>query len=122
MVKPIGKFLRVLRIKNNESAKDMAEKLDISPSYLAAIELGKRSLPEDIEKRVINQYTLSNSEKDEFFDIVNEHQGYIRLNTSELGEKKKKILMTMLNCDIDETTIEKLCGIIENKGDENNEK
>ena len=118
MVTKIGKFLRVLRIKNNESAKEMAEKLDISPSYLSAIELGNRALPEDIEKRIINRYTMRNKEKVEFLDLVNEHQGYIRLDTKELGEKKKMILMSVLNHDMDESTIEQLCGIIKKKGDD----
>ena len=34
----VGKFLRVLRVSHNESAKDMAEKLGLSASYLSAID------------------------------------------------------------------------------------
>ncbi|MDD3947051.1 MAG: helix-turn-helix transcriptional regulator, partial [Clostridia bacterium] len=40
MVTEFGKFLRVLRIQNNDTARQMAEKLNLSPSYLSAIETG----------------------------------------------------------------------------------
>lgn len=42
MITPIGKFLRKLRIDTGEILKDMAEKLHVSPSFLSAVENGKK--------------------------------------------------------------------------------
>ena len=45
MITPIGKFLRKLRIDTGEILKDMAEKLHVSPSFLSAVENGKKKMP-----------------------------------------------------------------------------
>ena len=44
MITPIGKFLRKLRIDTGEILKDMAEKLHVSPSFLSAVENGKKKI------------------------------------------------------------------------------
>lgn len=115
IINRVGKFLRVIRISHNESARDMAEKLQISPSYLSAIENGKRSLPENFEELVINCYDLTSDELQEFRDAVNEVQGYLKVNTGDMGEDEKYLIMNLLNNKLDDSTIEKLCGIIKSK-------
>jgi len=41
----IGKTLRIIRVFNDMKAYDLAERLDISPSYLSEIESGKKHPP-----------------------------------------------------------------------------
>ena len=43
----LGKKLRKIRIDNDEISSDMARKLEISVSYLSAIENGKRNIPKN---------------------------------------------------------------------------
>lgn len=45
MLTPFGKFLRKLRIDQGELLKDMAEKLQVTASYLSAVEVGKKAVP-----------------------------------------------------------------------------
>ena len=45
-----GKFSRKLRIDNGELLKDMAIKLNVTVSYLSAVEIGKRNIPEKWEE------------------------------------------------------------------------
>lgn len=45
MLTPFGRFLRKLRIDQGELLKDMAEKLNVTPSYLSAVEVGKKAVP-----------------------------------------------------------------------------
>ena len=40
-------FCRKLRIDNNQILKEMADLLDVSSSYLSAVENGKRNIPND---------------------------------------------------------------------------
>lgn len=44
---PFGKEVRKLRIEHGMLMKDMAEKLALSPSWLSAMETGRKSVPED---------------------------------------------------------------------------
>ncbi len=43
---PFGRFLRKLRIDQGELLKDMAEKIGVTPSYLSAVEMGKKAVPD----------------------------------------------------------------------------
>lgn len=47
MLTEFGKLLRIIRINSGDTSKDMAKKLNLSPSYLSAIESGKRNIPAD---------------------------------------------------------------------------
>ena len=45
MLTSIGRFLKKLRIDRGEILKDMAEKLDVTVSFLSAVENGKKHMP-----------------------------------------------------------------------------
>ena len=42
MLVELGKELRMIRLSENELLKDMAKRINVAPSYLSAIENGKR--------------------------------------------------------------------------------
>lgn len=56
MITPLGKFLRSIRIEQNELLYDMATKLGISSSKLASIEHGKEYLDDDLRKKLFDTY------------------------------------------------------------------
>ncbi|WP_273788171.1 helix-turn-helix domain-containing protein [Bartonella grahamii] len=58
MVTSFGKILRKLRVDHSERLLDMAKKLDISVSFLSAVEIGKKSVPVGLEEKVIELYGL----------------------------------------------------------------
>ncbi len=58
MVSEFGKELRKIRIDSGEVLRDMAKKLEITSSYLSAIECGKRNIPEDLIDKLKNLYKL----------------------------------------------------------------
>lgn len=45
MLTGIGKFLRKLRIDNEEILKDMADALGVSSAFLSAVENGRKKMP-----------------------------------------------------------------------------
>ena len=59
MVSDFGKELRKIRIDSGEVLKDMADKLEVTSSYLSAIENGKRAVPEDYVQKIASLYGLS---------------------------------------------------------------
>ena len=62
MLTPLGKVLRIWRISRGEILKTMAEKLDIVPPYLSAIENGKREPTLKFINTLKSVYTLSEDE------------------------------------------------------------
>ena len=69
MVTDFGKFCRKLRIDHDELMKDMAKKLDVTSSYLSAVEKGKRDLPDDWIEKISKAYNLSASQLSELGTI-----------------------------------------------------
>lgn len=65
MITEFGKALRKLRIDRGEILKTMAENLDMTASYLSAIECGKRSIPADLIDKLVPIYDLSAEEQQE---------------------------------------------------------
>lgn len=68
----IAKFLRKLRIDNEQSLSDMATKLELSAAYLSAIENDKRKAPENLVDNLSKKYKLTEEQKLEFARIVAE--------------------------------------------------
>jgi hypothetical protein len=59
MLTDFGKALRKMRIDRGEVLKHMADKLGWTSSYLSAIEVGKRVIPEDLIERLATLYELT---------------------------------------------------------------
>lgn len=59
MLTDFGRFLRKLRIDCGELIKDMAAKLNVTASYLSAVETGKRNIPDTWVDEIASQYGLN---------------------------------------------------------------
>ena len=64
MATKFGKELRKLRIDTDENISNMAEKLDISISYLSAIEAGTRNIPADLVDKLVKEYHLTEERRE----------------------------------------------------------
>lgn len=62
---PYGKLLKKLRIDFDETAADMARKLDISTSFLNSIESGARAIPSGLSEKIIKTYSLKVKQRDD---------------------------------------------------------
>ena len=76
MATEFGKMLRKIRIENDEVLTDMAKKLNISISYLSAIEAGEREIPDNMVDNLVDNYKLD-------FTVAHE------LNHLRISEAKK---------------------------------
>ncbi len=121
MVTQLGKILRIIRVNTGESMRVMAEKLKVSVSYLSAIENGKRNVPANFGELIASNYDLSNKDKMNLRDAIQDSTEKVKVNITELGEKKKRILYALTSDDLDEETLSRLVEIIDKKGDNTNE-
>ncbi len=118
MITEFGKLLRIIRVNSGDSAKEMAEKLNMSPSYLSTIENGKRNIPLEMEDLLIRAYNLSEKDIDKLRKAMASSSETVKINLTDLAEKKKHIIFSLTKGDIDEQTVDDLCEIINkrNKG------
>lgn len=112
MVTEVGKVLRIVRINTGDSLRDMAAKIGMSAAYLSAIETGKRNVPENLFDSVCAKYPLSDVDKARLKEAIESSTVKMKINLTEMEEKKKKIIYSLTKDDIDDTTLDKLCEII----------
>lgn len=62
MLSKFGQLVRLLRLKRNMLMSDMASSLKCSPSYLSAVEFGRRAVPKDWPKKISEILHLSQDE------------------------------------------------------------
>jgi transcriptional regulator with XRE-family HTH domain len=65
MLTPLGKALRVLRMERGLLLKDMADGLEVSSSFLSAVETGRKSVPDDFVEKVAAWARLTPAEEGE---------------------------------------------------------
>lgn len=94
MVTELGKTLRKIRIDRDELLKNMAEKLDMSPSMLSSIENGTRKPPVGFSERVENAYSLSDLEKDELTKALSEEWGEVRISIARRNDSDKRLALS----------------------------
>lgn len=112
MVTEIGKFLRILRVSRDESAKKMAERLGVSASYLSAVELGKRAVPASWQELIETEYNLSDTNKEKLKKAIEESTPTVKIDLTEVDAKKKELILSMTKSNLDDETIDKLCEIL----------
>lgn len=115
MITEFGKLLRIIRINSGDSAKEMASKLNMSPSYLSTIENGKRNIPPDMESLLISAYNLSEKDKEKLRKAMVKSSETVKIDLTDLAEKKKQMIFEITKGNLDEDTIDQLCKIINDK-------
>lgn len=72
MVTALGKFLRKLRLDNDELLFDMAGKIDVPTSTLSAVETGKRRPSKGLAKKIIRAYRLTEEQMQQLYAGISE--------------------------------------------------
>ena len=115
MITQLGKVLRIIRINSGDSMRTMAEKLELSSSYLSAIENGKRNVPKNFDAIVCKNYDLTEKEVKSLRDAIAATSDSVKVDLSELSETQKKLIFALTKDDLREATLNQLCEIIEKK-------
>jgi len=88
MLTPFGKALRKLRLDLDISLKDMAEKLNVSSSFLSAVETGKKKIPQNFLEKIITNYKLPRKNVWELSDAKYESELTFIITARNVLEKK----------------------------------
>lgn len=106
MLTSFGKFLRILRINNGEILKDMADKLNVSVSFLSAVENGKKEVPSLWEEKIADIYSLNSNEKDKLAEAILKSKKEVKISLQELDDQDKDIVLEFARkfSDLDQQT------------------
>lgn len=89
----IGKDLKELRAKYNETASDMAAKLGISISLLSNIERGRKYISCKALEKLKSSYNLSDNEFNEIAKHINSKDKFVMLNISNAPVEKRELAL-----------------------------
>ena len=95
MVTEIGKELRKIRIDNDENINDMAQKIGISIAYLSAIESGKRNIPDNLVKKVVEAYNLDNKKEEVLRKAEIESSKRINIDLAHTATERKQLVFAL---------------------------
>ncbi|MCR4664886.1 MAG: helix-turn-helix domain-containing protein [Paludibacteraceae bacterium] len=87
----LGAFLRKLRIDRRELLRDMAEKLNVSMSFLSSVENGKKNMPSDWVDKIPSLYKLTDTQKKELDAAIAESENGIGIKFNGLSEDDKRL-------------------------------
>ncbi|HDR6289153.1 TPA: helix-turn-helix transcriptional regulator [Bacillus cereus] len=93
---PFGKFCRKLRIDRNELSADMARKLDITASYLSAIENRKQNIPNNLLNKITEVYSLDEGEHNKLKLAIDESIIDLKINLGILNESDRYIVINLI--------------------------
>lgn len=88
MLTKLGKFLRILRMDRGELLKQMADNLNIAPSYLSSIENGKREPSRDFVQKIESAYVLSGKEREQLLSAYEQTVEEVTINLNQLSEEQ----------------------------------
>lgn len=93
MLSPFGKFCRKLRIEKDEILLDMAKKLDVTPSFLSAVEVGKKNVPENWESILIEKYSLNIEQAEELRQAIKDSVRQVKFDLYNKKETDRDLLL-----------------------------
>lgn len=90
MTTTFGKNLRKIRIDHDEVLKDMAKRLDVSSSFLSAVEVGKKNVPKNWCQLIAQLYNLSDEEFSSLKKSAAESVNTVKMNLYGTENKQRK--------------------------------
>lgn len=91
MATELGRYLRRLRIDNDELLKQMAVRLEVASSTLSSIESGRRTPPRGFIERLVNEYRISGDSARDLQDALLKSREEIPLRIKELSSNDQNL-------------------------------
>ncbi len=117
IITDFGRELRKIRIDAGEVLKDMAEKLGYTSSYLSAIEVGKRAVPETFLSKLKECYGLSESIMETLKNAVDNDIPKIEMNLkgTKMAHRRTAMAFARTFKSLDEETMENILRLLNSK-------
>lgn len=90
----IGKFLKKIRIDNGEILLTMATKLGVSPSFLSAVELGKKKMPYEWNLKIRSVYNLTHKQEKELDFAIAASEKAVILDFESVAPESRQLAVS----------------------------
>lgn len=113
-----GEYMRILRVKKRILMKDTADVLGVKTPFLSAVENGKKKIPADWYEKISLAYDLSDVEKKELKNVIEESANQIKIDLVNCNDSQKNLAFQFQRSfpDLDEKTSKRIIDIL--NGDE----
>ena len=113
----IGKFLKKLRVDNGEILLTMSKKLNVTPSFLSAVELGKKKMPYEWNLKIRSAYSLTPTQEDALDEAISISEKAVILDFEKVSPTAKKIAVSFarLFSDFTDEQLEALKKLMNNE-------
>jgi transcriptional regulator with XRE-family HTH domain len=118
MATNLGKFLRKVRIDNDEMLKDMADKLGVTSSFLSAVENGKRKMPAAWSVKITELYGFDDEQIMIFNKAIANTEESVKLNLQGISVPKRELIVSFARKipDMDDSDLEAIREILDKDG------
>ena len=128
----LGKFLRKIRVDNDERLYDMAKRVEVSSAFLSGVENGRKKASSSLIEKIISEYKLNLQEQKQLQDAISiSEERYLRdcldsiseekIDISQFSPKKQEATLMFARKfdDLSDKQLEQIKSIL--KGDKNND-
>lgn len=114
MTTNLGKFLRTLRIENQEILRDMANNLEVSSAFLSAVENGKKKMPDSWNVKLTRVYSLTKEQQEKLRQAVMESSDVVELDIANTVNYRRDLALSFARefNSIDEDLCKKLLELL----------
>ncbi len=85
-----GELVRILRVKHHEVMGDMAKRLGVKLPFLSAIESGKKNVPVELIKKIVECYQLPPEDEQELMQAAEESKTQYKISAIGAGINQHK--------------------------------
>ena len=116
MLTTFGRFVRKLRIDKGYLLKDMADYLNVSASFLSAVEMGKKKIPSDWNAKVTSYFQLDSFACLELQKAIHHSQEELELNLKNSSQQQRELAFVFARKldSLDEDKIREIFGALGN--------
>lgn len=90
MITEFGKALRKLRIEHGEVVRDMARRMGVSPSFISAVENGKKNVPDAWIKTIAELYDLNDAQINELREMAQQSMTSVKIDLLGRNASQRK--------------------------------
>lgn len=87
-----GKVVKKLMIEHDENLSTLSNLLNVTKSFVSAVFVGKKSIPDEWYDILCEHYNLDNYNND-LFNAFCENKKIIKINVSNVSTNKKKLAL-----------------------------
>lgn len=115
MLTDFGKVCRRLRLEVNENLGDMADRLGMKPSFLSAIENGKKNVPKTLCESIKKEYSLTNEQYTELAEAAEASRLQIKIQMKDMQSSDRNLVLSFARKfeELDNNEKEKIMRILQ---------